>query len=182
MGKDARLVWLDMEMSGLDPDCERILEIAVLVTEGDLTPVADGPDLVVHQPEEILAAMDDWNREHHGASGLTQRVRESETSLEAAETEVLAFLAEHVVPKRAVLAGSSIHQDRRFIRRYMPRLDAFLHYRQVDVSTVKELVKRWFPSVAASAPAKKDSHRALEDIRESLAELAHYKANAFKGE
>jgi oligoribonuclease len=181
MGKDERLVWIDMEMTGLDPEKERIIEIAVLVTEGDLSPVAEGPDLVVHQPDEVLDAMDEWNTEHHGSSGLTAKVRASELGLEDAEQQVLDFLRKHCVPKRAVLAGNSIHQDRRFIRRYMPRLDAFLHYRQVDVSSVKELVRRWYPAVHAAAPKKAESHRAMDDIRESLAELAYYREAAFRG-
>jgi oligoribonuclease len=180
MGKDERLVWIDMEMTGLDPDRERIIEIAVLVTEGDLTVVAEGPDLVIRQPDEILGAMDEWNTSHHGDSGLTARVRESEISDEMAEELVIAFLKAHCVPKRAVLAGNSIHQDRRFIRRYMPKLDAFLHYRQVDVSSVKELARRWHPKAFADAPKKKESHRAMDDIRESLAELDYYRKTIFQ--
>lgn len=180
MSKDERLVWMDLEMTGLDANKERIIEIALLVTEGDLTVVAEGPDLVIHQSEELLGAMDEWNTSHHGASGLTDKVRESTVDEEAAETEVLAFLAKHCVPKRAVLAGNSIHQDRRFIRSYMPRLDAFLHYRQVDVSSVKELARRWYPKTLAKSPRKKETHRAMDDIRESLAELAYYRAAVFR--
>jgi oligoribonuclease len=180
MTKDDRLVWIDMEMTGLDAERERVIEIAVIVTEGDLSPVAEGPDLVIHQPDAILDAMDEWNRTHHGESGLTAKVRASSVSEAEAEAEVVAFLRNHCVEKRAVLAGNSIHQDRRFIRRYMPKLDAFLHYRQVDVSSVKELVKRWYPEVMAKSPVKKETHRALDDIRESIEELRYYRENAFR--
>ncbi|MBW2464379.1 MAG: oligoribonuclease [Deltaproteobacteria bacterium] len=180
MNKDERLVWMDLEMTGLDADKERIIEMAVLVTEGDLTLVAEGPDLVIHQSDELLAAMDEWNTTHHGDSGLTDKVKASELDDEAAETLILEFLRKHCVAKRAVLAGNSIHQDRRFIRKYMPRLDAFLHYRQVDVSSVKELGRRWYPKAMAKSPRKNESHRAMDDIRESLAELAYYRATIFR--
>ena len=174
------LVWLDMEMTGLDPATERILEVATILTDGQLTELAVGPELVVHQPDEVLAAMDDWNTRHHGASGLTQRARESTTSCQDAEAQILAFLAQHVSAKdRPVLAGNSIHQDRRFIRRYMPALDARLHYRMVDVSTIKELARRWYPEAIARQPAKRDSHRALEDVRESISELRFYRGAVF---
>ncbi len=138
------LVWLDMEMSGLDPARERILEIATIITDGQLTEIATGPELVIHQSDEVLAAMDDWNRKHHGASGLVDRVKASTVSDADAEAQTLAFINAHCGPKdRPVLAGNSIHQDRRFIRKYMPALDARLHYRMVDVSTVKELARDW---------------------------------------
>jgi oligoribonuclease len=179
MGKDERLVWIDMEMTGLDPEKERVIEIAVLVTEGDLTLVAEGPDLVIHQPDDVLEAMDEWNTKHHGDSGLTERVRKSDIDVAAAEASVIEFLSQHCVPKRAVLAGNSIHQDRRFIRRYMPKLDEFLHYRQVDVSSVKELARRWYPDAFAKAPKKAETHRAMDDIRESLQELAYYRKTIF---
>src|SRR5690606_5674855 len=130
----ARMVWIDMEMSGLDPERERILEIAAIVTDGDLEVVAEGPEIVVHQPESVLEAMDDWNKTHHGASGLIERVRASTVSEEEAEARILEFLAAHVAPRTAPLAGNSVHQDRRFLARYMPQLEAFLHYRIVDVS------------------------------------------------
>jgi oligoribonuclease len=174
------LVWLDMEMSGLDPATERILEIATILTDGQLVELAVGPELVIHQPDELLAAMDDWNTKHHGASGLTQRVRESTIACEDAEARTLAFLDAHVPARdRPVLAGNSIHQDRRFIRRYMPALEQRLHYRMVDVSTVKELARRWYPQVAARQPAKRDTHRALDDIRESIEELRFYRGAVF---
>lgn len=174
------LVWIDMEMTGLDPERERVIEIATILTDGQLTEIAVGPELVIHQPDAILAAMDDWNTKHHGASGLTQRVRESTVTEADADAQTVAFINTHVGAKdRPVLAGNSIHQDRRFIRRYMPKLEQRLHYRMVDVSTVKELARRWYPQIAARQPAKSDSHRALDDIRESLAELRYYRSHVF---
>ena len=174
------LVWLDMEMTGLDPARERIIEIATILTDGQLAEIAVGPELVIHQPDEILAAMDDWNTKHHGASGLTQRVRESPIDDADAEAQTLAFINAHVSSReRPVLAGNSIHQDRRFVRRYLPELDKRLHYRMVDVSTIKELARRWYPEVTAKQPAKKETHRALDDIRESIEELRFYKQTVF---
>jgi oligoribonuclease len=153
-------------MSGLDPDACKILEIATLVTDADLELVAEGPDIVVHQPDAVLDAMDEWCTTHHGESGLTAAVKASTTSLANAEAGV------------SPLCGNSIWQDRRFISRYMPDLDAFLHYRMIDVSTVKELTRRWYPD--AKAPPKGQSHRALDDIRESIAELKFYRENVFR--
>jgi oligoribonuclease len=174
------LVWLDMEMTGLEPDKERIIEVAVILTDGQLTELAVGPELVIHQTDELLAAMDDWNKQHHGASGLVDRVRASTITDGDAEQQILTFLAAHVPAKdRPVLAGNSIHQDRRFIRRYMPALDRRLHYRMVDVSTIKELARRWYPAALAKQPVKNDSHRALDDVRESIAELRFYRQAVF---
>ena len=174
------LVWLDMEMSGLDANKERIIEIATILTDGQLTEIAVGPDLVIHQHDEILAGMDDWNKKHHGGSGLIERVKTSTITEGDAEAQTLAFISQHVGAKeRPVLAGNSIHQDRRFIRRFMPTLDARLHYRMVDVSTIKELARRWYPQIIAKQPQKSDSHRALDDIRESIDELRFYRANVF---
>lgn len=174
------LVWLDMEMSGLDAERERIIEMATILTDGQLNEIAVGPDLVIHQPDELLAAMDDWNKKHHGASGLVERVKGATLTEADAEAQTLAFINEHVSAKdRPVLAGNSIHQDRRFIRRYMPALEKRLHYRMVDVSTIKELGRRWFPQIVARQPIKNETHRALDDIRESIDELRYYKTHLF---
>lgn len=174
------LVWLDMEMTGLDPERERIIEVATIITDGQLTEIGAGPELVIHQPDEILAAMDDWNKKHHGGSGLVDRVKASMVTDADAEAQTIEFINKHVGAKdRPVLAGNSIHQDRRFIHRYMAALDKRLHYRMVDVSTIKELARRWFPQMIARIPAKKETHRALDDIRESIDELRFYKANLF---
>jgi oligoribonuclease len=174
------LVWLDMEMTGLDPERERIIEVATIITDGQLVEVATGPELVIRQPDEILAAMDDWNKSHHGASGLIDRVKASTILDGDAEARTIAFINQHVSTKeRPVLAGNSIHQDRRFIRRYMPALEKRLHYRMVDVSTIKELARRWYPQVVAKQPPKNETHRALDDIRESIEELRYYKQHLF---
>ncbi len=181
MNDNDLLVWIDLEMTGLDVDRERILEIATIVTDAELRVVAEGPDLVVHQPDALLAQMDAWNTEHHGASGLTERSRASTLSEAEAEAQTLAFLVAAGVGARAApLAGNSIHQDRLFLARYMPSLDAHLHYRHVDVSSVKELVRRWLPDVYAARPFKQGKHRALEDILESIDELRFYRSHAFR--
>ena len=180
MAKSDLLVWMDLEMSGLNPEQDRILEIAAMITDGELRIVAEGPSLVIHQPESLLAGMDEWNQKHHGRSGLTERVRQSTLQEHEAESLLLDFICEHCVRGTAPLAGNSVHQDRRFLRRYMPRLEDFLHYRIVDVSTVKELVRRWFPEVYRGAPPKAGAHRALDDIRESVLELRYYRDHAFR--
>lgn len=175
------LVWIDLEMSGLDVSREHILEIATIVTDADLRIVGEGPDLVIHQDEAVLAAMDAWNTEHHGASGLTARVRSSTIGTDEAAAQTLAFLlAVGVGPRTAPLAGNSIHQDRLFLAKYMPSLEKHLHYRNVDVSTIKELVRRWMPATYAERPTKKSTHRALDDIKESIEELRFYRARAFR--
>jgi len=176
---EAPLIWIDMEMSGLDPGTDRILEFALLITDDDLRVVAEGPELVIHQSEEVLAAMDQWNTSHHGASGLTARVRASSTSEDQAEEEITRFLSKHCRPGTGRLAGNSVWQDRRFLRRHMPRVEAFLHYRIVDVSTIKELVGRWAPEVLDGAPKKGAAHRAMADIRESIRELDYYRKHFF---
>jgi len=171
---DTHLIWLDLEMTGLDPDKDRIIEIATLVTDTHLEPLAEGPVIAVYQPEEILAGMDDWNQRHHGASGLLDRVRASTWDEAGAEHETLTFLSAWVGPGKSPLCGNSICQDRRFLARSMPRLEAFFHYRNLDVSTVKILAQRWAPGVA-EAFKKDGKHQAMEDIKESIAELRHYR-------
>jgi oligoribonuclease len=173
-----RLVWVDLEMTGLDSSSCTIVEIATLVTEADLTLVAEGPNLIVHQPEEALANMNDYVRDLHSRSGLLDAIRRSAISLEQAETETLDFLAEHTTQGTAVLAGNSIWKDREFLAAFMPRIIGFLHYRMIDVSTVKELVRRWYPS-EYGAPNKQERHRALDDIRESVDELRWYREKVF---
>ena len=168
------LVWIDMEMSGLLPDSDRILEIALLVTDPQLALVAEGPVLVVHQPDAVLEAMDTWNRSVHKKSGLIDRVRDSTLSEAQAENEALAFLAQHLASGNSPMCGSSICQDRRFLARWMPRLEGFFHYRNLDVSTLKELVRRWKPD-AAKGFAKEGKHEALADILESVEELKYYR-------
>ena len=181
MADGTLLVWMDLEMSGLDAERERILEMATLVTTGELELVAEGPELILHQEEALLAQMDSWNTEHHGKSGLTDRVRASTVSEIEAEQKTLDFLKSVGVGARsAPLAGNSIHQDRLFVARYLPALDAHLHYRNVDVSTVKELVRRWMPAVFEARPTKRGSHRALDDIKESIEELRYYRRTAFR--
>ena len=173
------LVWADLEMSGLDPDRNTILEIATIVTDNDLRVVAEGPVLAIHQSPALLEAMDAWNREHHGASGLTARVAASSHSMADAERATLAFVQRFCSARSSPLCGNSIHQDRRFLARYMPQLDAYLHYRNIDVSTVKELVRRWYPA-GPPPPEKRHAHLALDDIRESIEELRFYRAHVFK--
>jgi oligoribonuclease len=175
-----RLIWVDLEMTGLDVANERILEIATIVTDGELNVIAEGPELVVHQPPAVLDAMNDWNKKHHGESGLVDRVRASSVDDAEAERQTLAFVAQHVPARSAPLAGNSIHQDRLFLAAYMQQLEAHLHYRNVDVSTVKELVRRWYPTEYDARPKKKGSHRALDDIRESIEELRYYRSATFK--
>lgn len=169
---------MDMEMTGLDPMKDQILEIAVLVTDGNLEILAEGPNLAVNQPEDVLAGMDEWNQTHHGSSGLLARVRASTVTLASAEAEVLAFCAQHCAPKASPLCGNSVWQDRRFLDRHMPALNSFFHYRIIDVSTVKELARRWYPALP---PFKKsEAHLALADIRESVGELKYLRANCFR--
>ena len=168
------LAWIDMEMSGLQPEADRILEIALLVTDAQLQLIATGPVLVVHQPDAVLAAMDAWNQSVHKKSGLIERVRASTLTEAQAETEALAFLAPLVPASASPMCGNSICQDRRFLARWMPRLEAHFHYRNLDVSTLKELVRRWKPE-AAKGFAKEGRHEALADILESIEELKYYR-------
>jgi oligoribonuclease len=176
---DQNLVWLDCEMSGLNPETERLLEIAVIVTGPHLTPRVEGPVLVIHQSDELLGKMDAWNRGTHGKSGLIDKVKASTLSEAEAEAQLLDFL-KHYVPKgTAPMCGNSIGQDRRFLSKYMPKLEAFFHYRNVDVSTFKELAKRWRPEVQ-SAFKKQQKHTALADVHESIDELLHYREHFVK--
>jgi len=172
--KRERLIWIDLEMTGLDPLRDSILEIATIVTDGQLNELAEGPVYAIHHQENELHAMDDWNREHHAASGLWKRVLESKISLSLAEQDTLEFLAKWVEPATSPMCGNSICQDRRFLSRLMPRLEAWFHYRNLDVSTVKELAARWAPSIA-SGFSKQNRHEALSDVRESVAELRYYR-------
>jgi oligoribonuclease len=176
---EKHLLWMDLEMSGLDPERDVILEIATLVTDEQLDIVAEGPVLAIHQPQPVLDGMDDWNREHHTASGLVQRVLASNVSTAQAEAQTLAFAKEYCGERKSPLCGNSVHQDRRFLVRYMALLDAYLHYRNIDVSTVKELVQRWYPN-GLRPPEKKHAHLALGDIRESIAELRFYREHFFR--
>ena len=169
-----RLVWLDMEMSGLVPESDRVLEIALLVTDSDLNHLSEGKVLVVHQPDEVLNAMDAWNRSVHAKSGLIERVRASTLDEANAEALALEFLAQYVPAGASPLCGSSICQDRRFLARWMPRLEAHFHYRNLDVSTVKELVRRWNPETMKGL-VKQGRHEALSDILESIEELRYYR-------
>jgi oligoribonuclease len=174
------LVWIDLEMTGLDPREHRILEIGTLVTNASLDVIAEGPELVVHESDSVLATMNDWSREHHQASGLVDRVRASTVSVEEAEQRTLAFVKEHCEEGQAPLAGNSIHMDRFFLKFHMPALEAYLHYRNVDVTTLKELARRWNPQVLDQAPRKADAHRAMEDLRDSIAELRHYRVHLIR--
>lgn len=173
------LVWMDLEMTGLNPEVERIIEIATIITDSDLNIIAEGPVFAVRQPQSLLDAMDDWNQSHHSASGLLDRMKQDGVTEAEAEAMTLAFIEKHVERGTAPLCGNTIWQDRRFLARYMPALEDYLHYRLIDVSTVKELAKRWRPDVA-SGVVKKNEHTALADIRESVEELRHYRANFFQ--
>ena len=172
--ESSNLVWIDLEMTGLDPDTERIIEIATIVTDGSLEVLAEGPEIAIHQDAEVLAAMDEWNTDQHGRSGLTERVLASNCMVEEAEERTLAFLTRYVPPRTSPMCGNSICLDRRFLHRWMPRLEAFFHYRNLDVSTLKELCLRWAPD-KADRFEKRAEHRALEDIRGSIAELRFYR-------
>ncbi len=168
------LVWIDLEMTGLNSDADRIIEIATVITDSELNTVAQGPVLAVHQPDEVLAAMDEWNTRTHGESGLTQRVRESTLTEAEAEHQTLEFIQQYVPKNKSPLCGNGICQDRRFLARGIPQLEAYVHYRNLDVSSIKELVKRWKPELCAGL-VKKNTHKALDDILESIEELKYYR-------
>src|SRR3954471_9553181 len=170
------LIWIDMEMTGLQPDSDRIIEMALLVTDPQLTVIAEAPVWVVHQPDEVLDAMDSWNKGTHGKSGLIEKVRASRLAEAEAERAALAFLAQHVPAGASPMCGNSICQDRRFLARWMPQLESYFHYRNLDVSTLKELVRRWKPE-AMKGLAKEGKHQALADIYESIEELKFYRKN-----
>lgn len=175
------LIWIDLEMTGLDPERDRIIEIATVVTDSNLQVLAEGPALAVHQEDAVLAGMDEWNTRQHGGSGLTGRVRHSHMSEREAELITLTFLARWVPPGCSPMCGNSICQDRRFLARYMPELAAYFHYRHLDVSTLKILARMWAPEVAA-AFTKESSHLALDDIHDSIAELRHYRERLLRGD
>ena len=173
------LIWIDMEMSGLNPDTDRILEVAVVVTDSRLNTVAEGPVLVVHQPAAVLDVMDQWNKSTHAKTGLTEKVKAATLAEAEVEARVVAFLAEHVPPRMSPMCGNSVHQDRRFLARHMPALEAYFLYRNLDVSTLKELAKRWKPEIMAGL-VKHGKHEALADIYESIEELKYYREHFLK--
>jgi oligoribonuclease len=179
MSNELNLIWIDLEMTGLDTDNDHIIEIATIVTDSNLNTIAEGPVIAVHQSDAVLGGMDEWNTRQHGQSGLVERVRNSAFDLRAAELQTLEFLRQHVPAGKSPMCGNSICQDRRFLAREMPELEAFFHYRNLDVSTLKELVKRWRPDLAGGLK-KAATHLALDDIRESIAELVYYREHFLK--
>ena len=180
MAQDANhLIWIDMEMSGLNPDTDKILEVALVVTDSDLNTVAEAPVLIVHQPAALLEAMDEWNKSTHAKTGLIDKVKASNLSEAEVEAQQIDFLSQHVPAKASPMCGNSICQDRRFLARHMPQLEAYFHYRNLDVSTLKELVKRWKPDIAGGV-TKQSKHEALADIYESIEEMKYYREHFIK--
>jgi oligoribonuclease len=173
------LIWIDMEMSGLNPEIDRILEVAIVITNSQLEVVAEAPTLVVYQPAGVLDRMDDWNKGTHGKSGLIDRVKASTLTDAEVEAQMLAFVAQHVPPRMSPICGNSVHQDRRFLVRYMPKLEEYFLYRNLDVSTLKEIARRWKPEVMAGL-TKHGKHEALADIHESISELRYYREHILK--
>lgn len=177
--KGESLVWVDLEMTGLNPDKDRIIEIAMIVTDSDLNIIAEAPVFAIHQSDELLNGMDNWNTKQHNGSGLVARVKESQVTETQAENALLDFLKQYVTPGKSPLCGNSVYQDRRFLYRYMPTLEKYFHYRLIDVSTLKELALRWAPKIYSGFD-KESKHLALEDIRESIQELKYYREHFLK--
>ena len=176
MNKDLNLIWIDLEMTGLSPISDRIIEIATLVTDPDLNIIAEGPNLAIKQTDQVLNAMDEWNQTHHGATGLIQKVKSSSISEREAEAKTIEFLERYSRENASPMCGNSICQDRRFLANYMPKLEAFFHYRNLDVSSLKELARRWKPGILEGVN-KISRHAAMDDIRDSVEELAYYRTN-----
>ncbi|MFQ0992331.1 oligoribonuclease [Gilliamella apicola] len=175
----SNLIWIDLEMTGLNPVTDRIIEIATIVTDSNLNILAEGPVIAIHQSDELLALMDDWNKNTHGKSGLIERVRQSTVNEQQAEQQTIEFLKQWVPANSSPICGNTIGQDRRFLFNYMPNLESYFHYRYLDVSTIKELAKRWKPEILKGI-TKQSTHQALDDIRDSIAELIYYRQHFFK--
>lgn len=180
MTSEQNLIWIDLEMTGLDTETDQIIEIATIVTDSQLNTLAEGPVLAIHQSDQLLNNMDEWNTKHHGESGLLQRVRASTIDEQEAERQTLAFLQNYIEAGKSPMCGNSICQDRRFLHRCMPELERYFHYRNLDVSTLKELARRWYPEEILKGFKKQGAHLALDDIRESIAELRYYREHLFR--